>query len=222
MATQFMKKFFALDEKLTLPNLQQERQRVSEGLLDYIRRFRDLSLMCYDPMEEERLVDICIAGMLYEYRPFLENLQISSLMRLVEASKRTSILVKKLSKGSTSQTTSAPRQPCKWESEKVEVAMVEEPKKAVKGKKRERSGIPPPFLVSAELYSILEAWMKDGMVVLLKCKREPIEEENRGVLYCRYHRRSDHHTMDCYALRNIFHEKVANGDLVIKNGKCTD
>ena len=28
--------------------------------------------------------------------------------------------------------------------------------------------------------------------------------------------------MDCYALRNIFHEKVANGDLVIKNGKRTD
>ena len=28
--------------------------------------------------------------------------------------------------------------------------------------------------------------------------------------------------MDCYALRNIFHEKVTNGDLVIKNGKRTD
>ena len=28
--------------------------------------------------------------------------------------------------------------------------------------------------------------------------------------------------MDCYALRNIFHEKVAKGDLVIKNGKRAD
>ena len=27
--------------------------------------------------------------------------------------------------------------------------------------------------------------------------------------------------MDCYALRNIFHEKVVKGDLVIKNGKRT-
>jgi len=40
-----MKKFFALDEKLTLLDLQQERQRISEGLLDYIHRFRDLSLI---------------------------------------------------------------------------------------------------------------------------------------------------------------------------------
>lgn len=71
MVTQFMKKFFALDEKLTLSDLQQERQRVSKGLLDCIRRFRDLSLICYDPIEKERLVDICIVGMLYEYRPYL-------------------------------------------------------------------------------------------------------------------------------------------------------
>ena len=78
----------------------------------------------------------------------------------------------------------------------------------------------PPFSVSTEeLYSILEAWVKGGVVVLLECKHEPIKEEKQGVLYCRYHRRSDHHTIDCYALRNIFHEKVADGDLVIKNRK---
>ena len=69
-----MKKFFALEEKLTLSDLQHEKQRVSEGLLEYIRRFRDFSLLCYDSVEEERLVDVCIAGMLFEYQPYLENL----------------------------------------------------------------------------------------------------------------------------------------------------
>ena len=65
----------------------------------------------------------------------------------------------------------------------VEVAMVEEPKKATNGRKRERSGIPPPFSILVEdLYSILEAWVKDSMVVLPECKREPIEEEKRGTL----------------------------------------
>ena len=37
-----------------------------------------------------------------------------------------------------------------------------------------------------------------------------------------YHRRIDHHIMDYYALGNIFNEKVAKGDLVIKNGKRGD
>lgn len=86
-----MKKLFTLDEKLTLSDLQKEKQKVSKGLLDYIHMFRDLSLICYDPVEKERLVDICIASMLYEYRPYLENLQIPSFTRLVEASRTTSM-----------------------------------------------------------------------------------------------------------------------------------
>ena len=99
---QFMKKFFALEEKLTLLDLQHEKRRVSEGLLEYIHRFRDLSLLCYDPIEKERLMDVCIVGMLYEYRPYLENLQISCFTKLVEAAIRTSMSIRKPSKGSTS------------------------------------------------------------------------------------------------------------------------
>ena len=98
----FIKKFFALEEKLTLSDLQHEKQRVPEGLLKYIRRFRDLSLLYYDLVEEERLVDFCIAGMLYEYQPYLENPQISKFTRLEEALKRTIMFVRKPSKGSTS------------------------------------------------------------------------------------------------------------------------
>ena len=56
--------------------------------------------------------------------------------------------------------------------------MVEKPKKTTKVKKKERSGIPPPFYVSPEeLCNILKAWVKDGVMVLLECKREPTEEK---------------------------------------------
>ena len=57
-----------------LSDLQHEKQRASEGLLESICRFRDLSLLCYKPVKEERLVDACITGMLYKYRPYLKNL----------------------------------------------------------------------------------------------------------------------------------------------------
>ena len=177
MATQFMRKFFTLEEKLTLLDLQHEKQMESEELLEYIRRFKDLSLLCYDPVEEEKLVDVCIAGMLYEYRPYFENLQISSFTRLVKASRKTSMSVRKPSKGLTSQAANTPRQSWRRESKKVEVAMVEEPKKETKNKKMERGSIPPPFTISTkELYSILEAWLKDGVVVLPECKHKPTEE----------------------------------------------
>ena len=169
------------------------------------------------------LVDVCIAGLLYEYRPYLENLQISSFTRLVEVARRTSMSMRKPSKGLTSQTMSTPRQPWRRRNKKVKVAVVKEPKKVVKGKKRERSNIPPPLTMSTtELYSILEAWLKDGVVVLPACKHKPTEEEKRSPLYCRYHKRCNRHTMDCYALRNILHDRVAKGDLVIKAGKMAD
>nr|POF25826.1 hypothetical protein CFP56_71865 [Quercus suber] len=110
----------------------------------------------------------------------LQCSQISSFTRLVEAARRTSMSVRKPSKGSTSQVMSTPRQSWRRENKKVEVAVVEEPKKGVKGKKRERGGIPPPFTMSIEkLYSILEAWLKDGVVVLLECKREPQKKKSK-------------------------------------------
>ena len=56
-------------------------------------------------------------------------------------------------------------------------------------------------------------------MMLPECKHEPTEEKKQSPLYCGYHRRCDHHTMDCYALRNIFHDRVAKRDLVIKAGK---
>ena len=68
----------------------------------------------------------------------------------MKAAKRTSVLVRKPSKSSTSQTTVAPKQFWKRDSKKIETAVVEETKKVTKGRKQERSGIPPPFSVSAE------------------------------------------------------------------------
>ena len=92
----------------------------------------------HESIDEEKWVDACISGMLYEYRPYLENLQISSFTRLVEVSRRTSMSIRKPLKGLTSQTANKPRQPWRRKGKKVEVFVVEEPKKATKGKKRER------------------------------------------------------------------------------------
>ena len=82
------------------------------------------------------------------------------------------------SMGSTPLAANTPRQSWRRESKKVEVVVAEEPKKATKNKKREKGSIPPPFTGSTEeLYNILETWLKDGVVLLPECKREPTEEE---------------------------------------------
>ncbi|CAL9001484.1 unnamed protein product [Prunus brigantina] len=65
-----------------------------EDLMDFVRRFWDLALDCYDENDEEALVEICISNIMADYRVYLENIGISQFSRLLEATRKTSILVK--------------------------------------------------------------------------------------------------------------------------------
>ena len=46
-------------------------------MMEYIKRFRDIALDCYDHYEERTLVEMCMTNMIKEYRAVLENLEIS-------------------------------------------------------------------------------------------------------------------------------------------------
>ena len=48
-----------------------------EDLMEYIKRFRDITLDYYDHCEERTLVEMCMTNMIREYRAVLENLEIS-------------------------------------------------------------------------------------------------------------------------------------------------
>ncbi|CAL8993383.1 unnamed protein product [Prunus brigantina] len=52
---------------------------------DLASRFRDLALDCYDEMDEEALVEICINNIVANYRAYLENIGINQFSWLLEA-----------------------------------------------------------------------------------------------------------------------------------------
>lgn len=60
------------------------RQRLEEGIDAYMKRFREKALNCCSPGEEKTLAQICLHGMLEEYRIFLEKLCFS-FSKLMEA-----------------------------------------------------------------------------------------------------------------------------------------
>ena len=59
------------------------KQNVNEGVVEFIRRFMDTALDCYDDNEEHELVEVCISNMLWEYRLHLENLNIVQFVDLL-------------------------------------------------------------------------------------------------------------------------------------------
>ncbi|KAM5552842.1 hypothetical protein ABKV19_025189 [Rosa sericea] len=94
MAGKFCRKYFQYEERVTIAQLNNTRQKMGENLVDFVRHFRDLALDCYDEKDEESLVEICISNILPEYRIYLENIGISRFSRLIEAVRKTSMSVK--------------------------------------------------------------------------------------------------------------------------------
>ena len=57
MVDVFCTKYFHGEETVTLATLQAIKQRSGEDLMEYIKRFRDIALDCYDHCEERTLVE---------------------------------------------------------------------------------------------------------------------------------------------------------------------
>ena len=77
MVDVFCTKYFHGKETITLVTLQATKQRNSEDLMEYIKRFRDIALDCYDHNEKKTLVEMCMTNMISKYKAALENLEIS-------------------------------------------------------------------------------------------------------------------------------------------------
>ena len=65
--------------------------------MEYIKRFRDITLDCYDHCEEKTLVEMCMTNMIREYRAVLENLEISQFAQLLQKAIKTAQSVKRSS-----------------------------------------------------------------------------------------------------------------------------
>ena len=94
MVESFCSKYFHGKEKVTILTLHNTKQKSSERLLDFIRRFRDATLDCYGQFKEQELVEICIDNMSHEYRAHLENLDIIQFAQLLQKAHKTAISVK--------------------------------------------------------------------------------------------------------------------------------
>ena len=62
--------------------------------MEYIKRFRDIALDCYDHCEERMLVEMCMTNMIREFRVVLENLEISQFAQLLQKARKTAQSVK--------------------------------------------------------------------------------------------------------------------------------
>ena len=85
----FCAKYYPGEDKITFQSLQMERQRLGEDPVQFIKRFKDVSLDCYGDHEEKELIETCISNMLFDYRLNLKNLCITQFADLLQRTRRT-------------------------------------------------------------------------------------------------------------------------------------
>ena len=139
--------------------------------MEYIKRFRDIALDCYDHCEERTLVEMCMTNMIREYRAVLENLEISQFAQLLQKARKTAQSVKP-----SSDKRNAPQAMAVSTSER---------RRKTDG--REYDTPPPIPCTPKELDVLLDKWIADGVFKPNQVSREPTEEEGRDRHFCRLH-----------------------------------
>ena len=193
----FCTKYFHREETVTLATLQATKQRSGEDLMEYIKRFRDIALDCYDHCEERTLVEMCMTNMIKEYRAILENLEISQFTQLLQKARKTAQSVKP-----STDKRSAPQ-----------AMAVSTGERRRKTDGREYDTPPPIPCTPKELNMLLDKWITDGIFKPNQVSREPTEEERRDLYFCRLHNYVQHPTIEGWALRRLVHRRIKEGTL---------
>ncbi|CAL2271821.1 unnamed protein product [Prunus armeniaca] len=194
LANRFCKKYFQHEERVTTTQLNNTRQKHGEDPVDFVCRFRDLALDCYDEKDEEALVEICISNIVVDYRVYLENIGITQFSRLLEAVRKTSMSVKPVRT---------------WRSNKKDthqaLAADDKPSNDYNSHKwKDRKTYPPLPCKDEEFHAILDTMIADGAIKPLRPYKIPIIEEKNDP-----------------SLRRILHAKIHEGVLELPSRKQT-
>ena len=161
----FCSKYFHREEKVTILTLHNTKQKSSEGLFEFIWRFRDAALDCYGQFKEQELVEICIDNMSHEYRGHLENLHIIQFAQLLHKARKTAVSVQPF-------TAERPK-PKKKNAPQALTVSTNEPIVREKRKREEEEKYPPIPYTDEEMNAIIAKWMVDGVLRPFKPIREP-------------------------------------------------
>ena len=165
--------------------------------MEYIKRFRDITLDCYDHCEKRTLVEMCMTNMIREFRAVLENLEISQFTQLLQKARKTARSVKP-----SSDKRNAPQ---------AMAVSTGNQRRRTEG--REYDTPPPLPCTPKELEVLLDKWIADGIFKPNQVSREPTEEERRDPRFCRLHNYVQHPTAECWALRRLVHRRIKEGTL---------
>uniref|UniRef100_A0A2N9G206 Integrase catalytic domain-containing protein n=1 Tax=Fagus sylvatica TaxID=28930 RepID=A0A2N9G206_FAGSY len=167
----FCGKFFGVKERVILHTLHSVKQKVGEGLLDFIKQFQDLALDCYVNHKERELIKICIDNMLPNYRAHLENLDIAQFAQLLQKARKTAASMNPVER-SRADKRSTPHALVVTSSNDTRI-------KKKHGKEKEFEEWSTIPCTTEEMHAVIDKWIADGFLRLPSVSKESTEDDKK-------------------------------------------
>ena len=218
MVNKFYTKFFQVQEKVTTLTLGREVLQEGEDILDYVKRFQDKAIDCHEPVDEAHLVNICVEGAIRDYKIFLVNHNLPTILVLIETARNLSIT------GPLHRSRDSHRYPCSSSVAAVTSAGGSRSQgQATSLRKRNSYEDRNPSPCSLEnVKSLVKEWVADGELYLPPVDVPPTKKDKENPDYCVYHKTTRHSTRDCWTLKSIFKKKVDTNELKFKDAGNRD
>ncbi|KAJ1423041.1 Ribonuclease H domain [Sesbania bispinosa] len=215
LTMEFCGKFLEEEGALHIMDLGRVKQKSGEGLVSFIKCYRDHALQCKETLPEADLVYGCIKNIEDGSQIFLNLGGITTFAKLMRRGADIAEEIKRQGK---------------WAKEAdnaFDVCALEE-----KGRKRNFRGphpsreyahkneedLPPLPVSRIQVCQLVEECIKDGTIQLKGNKTPFSNEQYDDPSYCILHKTCYHTTMDCWTIRRAFPRQLKAGKVLLPEG----
>ncbi|RYR18469.1 hypothetical protein Ahy_B03g063092 [Arachis hypogaea] len=207
LVTEFCNKFLEEEPSMHIMDLGRVKQRQGEGLVTFVKRYRDQALLCIDTLPEPQLVYGCIRNMEDGSQIYLSMSNINTFFELL---KRASDITEAMKRNGRRYKEVSPLEVCAADGRG---------RRSSYSKGVKKNSPPPPLPLSrAQAMVVVNGWFEDGTLNPRTDREPPTSEDLRDPRYCMVYRNKGHGLTDYYVVRTMFHRQVKEWKILL-NGE---
>ncbi|RYR66978.1 hypothetical protein Ahy_A03g013189 [Arachis hypogaea] len=194
LVMEFCNKFLEEEPSMHIMDLGRVKQRQGEGLVAFVKRYRDQDLLCIDTLPEPQLVYGCIRNVEDGSQNYLSMSNINTFSELL---KRASDITEAMKCNGRRYKEVFPLEVCAADGRG---------RRSSYSKGVKKNSPPPPLPLSkAQAMVVVNGWFEDGTLNPRTDREPPTSKDLRDPRYCMVHRNKGHGLTNCYVVRTMFH-----------------